>query len=116
MGQRQALRTGIRGNAADARRRLRSSCQIPPPSLELDHSTASGNQVLINSGCLIWGVAHQRMSTQRFEAAGSRQAAAREVWSLRRIMPFSLGGQFAAVLLIGQLCVVCEDAVSAVGS
>jgi hypothetical protein len=47
---------------------------------------------------------------------GGRPSAARQVWTLRRLTPQSLGGQLSPKILIGHLCAVCNDAVDHVGT
>ena len=71
---------------------------------------------MVARGCLYCGVRAQTIGAGQVEQLGGRRNAARQIWSLRRSSPQALGGQPSPKILIGHLCVVCNDAVVAVGT
>jgi hypothetical protein len=115
MGQRSALRDGY---AAMLRRRVAANAppvKISPPTLTAPPG-AAGNEVAVNSGCMFCGVGYQLMSADQVEQVHGTQHAARELWKLKRATAQVLGGKISPQMLVGHLCVLCNEAVTHTGA
>ncbi|MCU1679021.1 MAG: hypothetical protein JWM93_3779 [Frankiales bacterium] len=90
------------------------SVALAPPGLSEGEVGSGGTTVA--AGCLYCGVSSVTMTALAVARHGGPEAAARTVWTQRKVNPAALGGQRGASLLIGWLCPPCEKAAADVGS
>lgn len=100
---------------------LRSRVALASPSAALTPPLSSDDLAIrrtlpVGTGCLFCGLGAVTMSAVEVEQRGGREAAARSLWTLRRVNPAALGGKRGPSPLIGFLCPACESAAVKVGS
>lgn len=87
---------------------------LAPPGLS-EGEVGSG-RTTVAAGCLYCGVGSVTMTALAVARHGGPEAAARMVWTQRKVNPAALGGQRSGSLLVGHLCQPCEKAAVDVGS
>lgn len=112
-GARHGLRTAYALWLKERAARHAAAIKISPPPVT-DTRSGSAQLIIIESGCLICGIATQTMPAAEVAQLG-RMTAARQIWKPKRVGATQLGAQ-SSVEVSGYLCKVCANAVDHVHS
>jgi hypothetical protein len=114
-GQRQTLRKAYADLLRERTSRSAPAVLIAPPRVT-DIGNPASPLVVIQGGCLLCGVSHQKVSAAAVVRAPSRESVAAEVWMPKQVSTEQLGGRRSAQQLSGHLCRSCDDACSTTNS
>jgi hypothetical protein len=109
IGQRQTLRKAYAALLRERVARNAPPVKVPPPRV-IDRAYTASALVVVEGGCMICGVGHQKVDAAVAAREGLANVA-RDLWTPKRTGSQQLGGRPSANQLSGHLCRVCADAV-----